>query len=249
METYRKYYNDELLVKELEFLQEKKDELREIINSVSNPEPYVVELAGLPRTGKTVTVERITDFFKFGKINVVKTTEPAQIIKDTHTPEQLANMSRVEFNDKTLEISKRELERLKNDPKNTIIIQDRGVIDNYFWYQMMYEDGTISEEQFKEILKSLPIDLQMMDKLYVMTALPEEIITRDYRNSIYLEPRKKTTLENVTKLKQGLESLLSNVDDERIIKIDTTYYPELRTATTIADNIMDGIKDKIYTKK
>ena len=93
-------------------------------------------------------------------------------------------MSRVEFNDKTLEISKRELERLKNDPKNTIIIQDRGVIDNYFWYQMMYEDGTISEEQFKEILKSLPIDLQMMDKLYVMTALPEEIITRDYRNSI-----------------------------------------------------------------
>ena len=34
METYRKYYNDELLVKELEFLQEKKDELREIINSV-----------------------------------------------------------------------------------------------------------------------------------------------------------------------------------------------------------------------
>jgi len=114
---------------------------------------------------------------------------------------------------------------------------------------MMYEDGTISEEQFKEILKSLPIDLQMMDKLYVMTALPEEIITRDYRNSIYLEPRKKTTLENVTKLKQGLESLLSNVDDERIIKIDTTYYPELRTATTIADNIMDGIKDKIYAKK
>lgn len=248
METYKEYIHDERLIRDLEGLHRKKQELREIITNTKDVEPYVVELAGLPRTGKSVTVERLADFFKFGKINVVKTTEPAQIIKDTHTVAELEAMTKVDFNNKTLEISRRELERLKSNPSNSIILQDRGVIDNYFWYQMMYEDGLLTDDEFKEILKSLPIDLAMMDKLYVMSADPKEIIFRDYQNAIYLEPRKKTTLEGVTKLKDGFDKLLSNVQDERIIKLDTTYMDEKYTAINIAFDIMDGMAKKIKNR-
>ena len=47
-------------------------------------------------------------------------------------------MSNLEFNDKTLEVSRKSLEIAKK--KNSdIILMDRGIIDNYFWYQMLYE--------------------------------------------------------------------------------------------------------------
>ncbi len=248
MGIYKEYIKDENLVERLEQLQKKKESLKELLDDTKNVEPYVVELAGLPRTGKSITVERLTDFFKFGKINVVRTTEPAQLVKDSHTPEELEKMTKLDFNNETLRISRSELSRLKSNPANTVILQDRGVIDNYFWYQMMYEDGTLNDAQFKDIIKSLPIDLKTMDKLYVMISDPHEIIKRDYLNAIYLEPRKKTTIEGVTKLKNGMEQVLSNVQDERIVRLDTTSITDIDTSIIIADDIMDGMFQKIYQR-
>lgn len=249
MEDYKNYFiNHKELLKRLEELHQKKYSLRDRLRNTSNFSPYITEFSGLPRTGKSSSVERVYNFFKQAGINIEKTTEPAQIIKESISQSEISKMSNIEFNNKTLEISKSELKRkIAQNPE--IIIQDRGVIDNYFWYQMMYEEGKIDDVTFERILLQLYQDLLNIDQLFIMVATPEIIVFRDYINQIYLEPRKKTTIERVTKLKEGFEHLLPHIKSRKssnsLIELDTSEMTEMEIAIFIADKMMTGIERKL----
>ena len=249
---YKKILKDSEKLEKLEKLHYKKAKLRDKLSIYRvDYSPFIVELSGLPRTGKTMTAEKIYDFFKFGEFNIERTTEPAHIIKNTHTPEELKYFSNLDFNDETLRISRQEL---KNEVKKhpDIIIQDRGVIDNYFWYQMMYMNGNINFETLKDRIKDLKEDLSCMNQLYVFKAAPSVIVLRDYLDSIYLEDRKKTTVESVSKLRDGIDSFLPLIEENlgetnSIQVLDTTSMDEIDTAIMVANNIIDGIEEK-YVK-
>ncbi len=133
MEEYRNYFKgNERLLRELERLHEKKYYVKELVDSEPSFTPFVTEFSGLPRTGKSSSVDRIYEFFKMAGFRIERTTEPAQILKDSMTKGEIDKLSNLEFNHKTLEISKEELNRrIAMNP--TIVLQDRGVIDNYFW--------------------------------------------------------------------------------------------------------------------
>lgn len=252
---YKKFLKDYVYLEELEKLHNRKEKLRKILDTISieDRKSFVVEFSGLPRTGKTVTSDRIYEFFKFGGFNIEKTTEPAAIIKRTHTPEELKNFSSVDFNDETLRISREEL-RSRKSKKPEIIIQDRGVLDNYFWYQMMFLNNIISEEEFKEKIQFLDRDLMTMDQLYVFKAEPRTIVMRDYMNEIYLEDRKKTTIEQVTKLGYGIDEFLpiikNNMNDStELVCYDTTDYTEMDTSIIIANKMLQGMENRIVKVK
>ena len=234
MENYRKYFTgeEELLFK-LEQLHRKKQKLKELLDNKKEINPFVVELCGLPRTGKTVSLGKLYEFFK---------------IKNSLILDEIKNMSNLEFNYKTLEVSRKSLEKAKK--KNSdIILMDRGIIDNYFWYQMLYEEGKISEEIYLDRLKSLNDDFKLVNNLFIMKADPEIIIYRDYINSLYLEKRNKTTLERVSNLEKGLEHLLPNISDyEKVDIIDTTNTNAMGTSIMLANTIMDNMQKKLELK-
>lgn len=249
MEEYKKYFEKhQELLSALENLHQKKYRLKRTLRETPNVSPFVTEFSGLPRTGKSSSVDRVYNFFKQAGINIARTTEPAQIIKESMTNEEVSRMTNLEFNHKTLEISKKELNRIIAQ-KPEIIIQDRGVIDNYFWYQMMYEDGTIDITSFEKLLLQMYQDILNTDLLFVMLATPQVIVFRDYVNQIYLEARSKTTIERVTKLKEGFEHLLpilrSNIQTSSLVTIDTTNMTEMETAIFIADTMISGIERKL----
>lgn len=252
MNEYRKYFkNNKQLLMKLEELHNKKYNIKKLIDSETSIEPFITEFSGLPRTGKSSSLARVYDFFKQANIKIEKTTEPAQIIKDSMSKEAVSKMTNLEFNNKTLDISKEELNR-KISQKPAIIIQDRGVIDNYFWYQMMYEEKKINDELYEQILLKLYQDLANIDQLFIMLADPEIIIFRDYINQIYLEDRKKTTIERVIQLRAGFEHLLplieSKIPKESLVKLDTSNIGEIETSIFIADKMMDGVYNKILCK-
>ena len=249
---YKQILKDSEKLEELEKLHYRKTKLKDKLSAYRiDYSPFIVELSGLPRTGKTMTAEKVYDFFKFGEFNIERTTEPAHIIKSTHTPEELKHFSNLDFNDETLRISRQELKDvIKKNPD--IIIQDRGVIDNYFWYQMMYINGVIDFEILKSRIRNLREDLADMDQLYVFKAAPSTIVLRDYLDSIYLEDRKKTTTESVSRLRDGIDSLTpligENLKETSTMKIlDTTSMDEIDTAIMVANSIIDGMEDK-YVK-
>lgn len=252
---YKKFLSDYEYLEKLEKLHERKVKLRKLYDSLKSEEkePFVIEFSGLPRTGKTVTSDRIYDFFKFGGFNIEKTTEPAAIIKRSHTPEELKNFTSVDFNDETLRISREELQTRKSK-RPEIIIQDRGVLDNYFWYQMMFLNNDISEEEFKQKIQFLNKDLQTMDQLYVFKANPRTIVLRDYMNEIYLEDRKKTTIEHVTKLGYGIDEFLPVIKNNlssgtELLSYDTTNYTEMDTSILIANKMLYGMEKRIVKIK
>ena len=248
MENYSKYFrNHRELLEKLEALHQRKYELKKMIES-SSTKPFVIEFSGLPRTGKSSSIDRVYNFFKQAGIKIEKTTEPAQIIKESMTKIEITKMSNVEFNNKTLEISKKELQRRINQ-NPTIIIQDRGVIDNYFWYQMFYAEGKIDDELYEQVLLQLAQDILNVDQLFIMTANPEIIVFRDYINQIYLEDRSKTTIERVAKLKEGFEQLMPflkvKMPEKNLISLDTSNMTEIDTSIFIADTMITGIERKL----
>ena len=238
-EIYKYYIQDQEKVERLEKLHEAKYKLKKYIEKQKEKEPFVVELAGMPRTGKTVSTERVFEFFNVADFKIVRTKEPAQIVK-----ERYGKLSSVEFNDKTLEISREQLDQCKEGNPD-IILQDRGVFDNYIWYQMMYEKGEITFETYMSKLANVNEVLHENDQLYLMTADPIEIIKRDYKDQIFLEPRKKTTFEGVTQLRDGMNNLLSRVSDDGIILLDTTNIDAIDTAVEISNGIINGMSKKL----
>lgn len=184
---YKNYIKDSELIKKLEVLHEKKYILKELIDKQKEKDTFVVELAGMARTGKTVSTERIFEFFKMANYTVLRTKEPAQIVKERYDITKLSNVS---FNDKTLEISREQLDSCLS-MKPDIILQDRGIFDNYIWYQMMFERGDIDEETYLSKMTNINNVIEEDDQLYLMTADPEIIVARDYSDQIFLEPRKK----------------------------------------------------------
>ena len=243
---YKKYIEDENRIKKLEELHEKKYRLKSLLDNNKDRKPFIVELAGMARTGKTVSTERIFEFFKMANYKVLRTKEPAQIVKEQY---DITKLSNVEFNDKTLEISLKQLEELSSS-KPDIILQDRGVFDNYIWYQMMRENNDIDYRTFLNKMASLDESLKKDDQLFLMTAEPEIIVKRDYSDQIFIEPRKKTTIEGVTKLRNGMNNLIKELDiEDKIIRLDTSYLSEIDTAIKISDRIMDEMTRKLTLKK
>ena len=241
---YRNYIKDEKLIKKLEELHEKKYRLKELLDKQSEVTPFVVELAGMARTGKTVSTEKIFEFFKMANFKVLRTKEPAQILKEHYDVTKLNN---IEFNDKTLEISKSQLINLLSKNPD-IILQDRGVFDNYIWYQMMYERGEISKDVYIEKMRDIKSSIDLNDELYLMTADPEVIVQRDYSDQIFLESRKKTTIEGVTMLRNGMEHLVETIDSNKVFKLDTSNITEVDTAIIISNNIIDDMTKKLKLK-
>ena len=241
---YRNYIKDDELIKKLEELHNKKYRLKELIDKSQKKTTFIVELAGMARTGKTVSTERIFEFFKMANYKVLRTKEPAQIVKERY---DITKLSNVDFNDKTLEISIEQLEEcISREPD--IILQDRGVFDNYIWYQMMYENGDIDFNTYVDKMSNMNEVLKGDDQLYLMTADPNVIVKRDYQDQIFLEPRKKTTIESVSKLREGMENLLIRVDSDNIFKIDTTNMTEADTAIKLSNGIIDGMTKKLINK-
>lgn len=241
---YKNYIKDSELIKKLEILHEKKYKLKELIDKQKEKDTFVVELAGMARTGKTVSTERIFEFFKMANYTVLRTKEPAQIVKERYDITKLSNVS---FNDKTLEISREQLDSCLS-MKPDIILQDRGIFDNYIWYQMMFERGDIDEETYLSKMTNINNVIEEDDQLYLMTADPEIIVARDYSDQIFLEPRKKTTIEGVSKLREGMVNLIDRFKLDNVYRLDTSNLTEIDTAVIISENIIDGMAKKLTNK-
>lgn len=73
------------------------------------------------------------------------------------TYKNVRNMPSLKFNDHMIEAIKKDLDDAKKQNPD-IIIMENGLIDSYFFYQELYDNGQMSEKEFQKRMKMLRDD-------------------------------------------------------------------------------------------
>lgn len=239
MEKYN--IEDNSVIKRIEKIKKLCIKKKNIYDNIQkeNQEPYVVELCGLPNTGKTECIKLIKDFFERSNIKVEVLEDP---ISDL-TYKDLRNISKFKLNEKSVLATRKSLEQAKEDKQN-IIIMENGLIDNYFYYQSLYDERKMTSSEFRSKMFELENDLNEVDQIYIMSAGLEDIVNRDNKVVVeYLIQKNKSISELFPKL--------AFIDSSKSIDIDTTDIDVTHTSLIIIDSIIKGIykKQNIDSKK
>lgn len=239
MEKYN--IEDNSVIKKIEKIKKLCIKKKNIYDNIQkeNQESYVVELCGLPNTGKTECIKLIKDFFERSNIKVELLEDPISNL----TYKDLRNISKFKLNEKSVLATRKSLEQAKEDKPN-IIIMENGLIDNYFYYQSLYDERKMTSSEFRSKMFELENDLNEVDQIYIMSAGLEDIVNRDNKVVVeYLIQKNKSISELFPKL--------AFIDSSKSIDIDTTDIDVTHTSLIIIDSIIKGIykKQNIDSKK
>lgn len=160
-------------------------------------------------------------------------------------------MNEVKFNNLTLQIACDSLSKAKNSDNDIIIIiiiMDRGILDNYIWYDMFYRQHKIS---FEEYCKYFNVDILkhggMIDMLISTYISEKEAIKRDFLYSVSVEPRRKVNEEKLREFNKSLNATLIRFENlvGDIINLNTEEISVVDSSILLADSIMTGYEKKL----
>mgnify|MGYP004504875681 FL=1 len=224
-----------LIIRRLEKIKKsliKRNKIKDIISS-EKVEPYVIELCGLPKTGKTLCIEKIKEFFSEQGITVKVLDDPVTDL----TYKKIRNMPSLKFNDHIIEAIKKDLDDAKKQNPD-IIIMENGLIDSYFFYQELYDNGQMSEKEFQKRMKMLRDDFKEVDQLYIMNASLDEVYRRD----------NKVVIDFLIERKQNVDrffNTLASIGGSKICEINTDSIDEVYTPLIVIDSITGGFLGKL----
>ena len=220
-----------IIIRRLEKIKEsliRRNKIKDIISD-EKVEPYVIELCGLPKTGKSLCIEKIKDFFSEQGITVKVLDDPVTDL----TYKNIRNMPSLKFNDNMIEAIKKDLDDAKKQNPD-IIIMENGLIDSYFFYQELYDNGQMSEKEFQKRIEMLGDDFKEVDQLYILN----EVYKRDNKVMIdFLIERK----QNVDKF----FNTLASIGGSKICEINTDSIDEVYTPLIVIDSITGGFLGKL----
>ena len=224
-----------LIIRRLEKIKKsliKRNKIKNIISS-EKVEPYIIELCGLPKTGKTLCIEKIKEFFSEQGITVKVLDDPVTDL----TYKNVRNMPSLKFNDHMIEAIKKDLDDAKKQNPD-IIIMENGLIDSYFFYQELYDNGQMSEKEFQKRMKMLRDDFKEVDQLYIMNASLDEVYRRD----------NKVVIDFLIERKQNVDrffNTLVSIGGSKICEINTDSIDEVYTPLIVIDSITGGFLGKL----
>jgi predicted NUDIX family phosphoesterase len=202
--------------------------------------PIVLEFAGVPKAGKTSTLNALQAFLKRCGFRVEIVVERASVCP-------IRDKKHANFNVWTActTLSK-VLEKTQNPPRADdphILILDRGLFDSLCWLTLMEKLERIRPRERQTIENFLRIDdwRKRISAVFVMTVAPEEAMQREkgllpieeskgsIMNEEVLQQMLKTTRDAVEKLKTEF----------RIFSIDTSTQGAKNGAKVIAEKVAD----------
>lgn len=234
------------LLEELKKLDSKKKEIIELKEKNGMlKQPIVLSISGTPRAGKTTCIDNLFEFLKKADLKTACLEEPAGLIYQTlKSKEEKRKLlaDRVGFVEQQYSIGE---EYIKNNIKgNDIVLCDRGVLDTFIWYDMYYQLGMMSDEQYKEFLKKLRDIRKYNNKFYALFACTDESMQRDYLSSLSLEPRTTMNQDNVERFNSSLLRMIPIIESEigQAKLINTTECSIMEPSIIIAHDILDSVK-------
>lgn len=191
--------------------------------------PVIVELSGLPNSGKTTLLRKIKKLCESNNVNVIIMQEPAELL-----PENIPKGSIAQNLWITLETLQRSLELTYVTDVDYILL-DRGFYNQLFWSTMYKQkDATYSEyitdfmEKFAQRYHVKP------DYLYVVDVSVEESLRRRMLAGEKVTFSKK---EFLIDYKKEFEEFYKKLDS--VLYIDTTNLTEDEVANIVFNKIIN----------
>lgn len=83
--------------------------------------------------------------------------EPANQINTKYKDQnELKKLNDIKFNDLTLSIAVDSLKSAQGSDSD-IILMDRGILDNYIWYDMYYQEGKLAAKEYDKYCEDIYI--------------------------------------------------------------------------------------------
>ena len=231
----------------LKKLHARKVEIQRLKELSSLSKPFVIELCGTPRTGKTTTINNLYDFLKKGgfKVTLVEEFTTSKYYKEVFFPQyKSANM--LELNMAIIKETTKQLESaIKLD--TDIILIDRSINDRQIWNYRRYLRKDIDEKTYLEAKeKYSKISSKLIDFLVITYADAIVSLKRDYNSSLALEKRTFLNTENINEYNNSLNALqeLFNNSMKNFILLDTSYMNMNDVSIDIAEKIMIAMRQK-----
>lgn len=223
LSTY--YVGNEEYYKKVKELDARLTELQNLKKIITLDKPYVIEATGTPRTGKTSTLEDLSDYYKKGgfKVDFIPEFTTSKKYKE-ELKEYYSKLPKNELCINILKEIRQELEDAMNKDSDIIII-DRSINDRQIWNYTYYLKGFFDKNTYEKLRDTYQdISKNIIDYLLVTTASSSEAIKRDYLSHVSIRPRSFLNEENVNNYNNSLESLndLLKNSVNTYFKMDTT---------------------------
>ncbi len=214
--------------------------------------PIVIEFAGVPKAGKTTTLNTIHSFLKRCGFRVETVIERASVCP-------IRDKKHFNFNVWTactslaqiLEKTQKKTQDHQSDSDPEILILDRGIFDSLSWLSMMEKMGRLRKEERKAIEDFLLIAdwRERMAGVIVMTTSPKDAMARE---GGLLPVQAKGSIMNEQVIQQMLANTNSCMDRFRnkfnIVSVDTSSSKggtAKKTAEEVAGIVLSMIEGEL----
>lgn len=221
----------------IELLKQEAAQVKKIIGIYQKRRPVVIEFSGMPKAGKTTSINSLMQFLKRNDFKVKVILESASIcpVKDKHGP--MFNIWTACDSIRAL-IGELESDRTQYD----VIICDRGIFDSMCWFQWLLNNDKM-EQKMKDILDqflSMSELISFIDIVFVYKARPEVSIEREYASLL-------TDIPGSIMNKDVLEGYLKAVKDTEEKAKAKKLFRELHSIDTSDKNQDDVGKEVTET--
>ena len=248
-DTIFKNNNEEYI--KLKQFHYRKNEIYKLMNVLNHKKPYIIEITGTPRTGKTTLINNLYDFFHKHGFNVCYIEEftTSKKYKEEIKPFLKDKMKKIV----NLEIPKNILMNIKEavNQNYDIIIVDRGLLDRLIWVDRLYlKDGMTKKEYEDYKKKYLPIIKKDIDLIIATVTDSNTSLKRDYLGNLSLEKRSFLNQQNIDEYNTSLYNI-SNLTKEENINfniVDTTNKNQRVVSFEVVDIILSSMKDEILKR-
>ena len=229
----------------------KNKEIFKLRSVLSKKQPYVIELTGTPRTGKTSLINNLADFFKKQGFSV-------KVVEEFTTSNKYKKEIKPLLKDKyvnivNIEIPKYVLEQLNNAIKDNfdIIIIDRSLCDRLIWVDRLVSNQQMTTEEYDDYKKTyLPLIKNKIDTIIALYTDSLTALRRDYNAHLSLEKRSFLNEQNIEEYNKALVNIEKILEVKKINfnLFDTTNKNQRQISLEVIDKILCDMKEKLIQK-
>ncbi len=245
-------FNDNILEYDsLVRLHYKKQEIYKLSHLLPGMKPYVIEITGTPRTGKTSVINDICDFLEKGKFKVSLIEE---FTSSKYYKQTIKNNYKSDYKKLIYDIIPEEINNILDNELQTnpdIIIADRCLLDRIVWINRYYLKNGLSEYEYEEYINNYIRKIK--DKINLIIAFHTDSLValkRDYHTSIALEDRNFLNCKNLDEYNESLNNVIkiAKQNNFNYYYIDATEISKRNLAIKTADLLLDSLR-KFYIEE